>query len=154
MSVFKVLTGSIPYSGCSDTHALERIQAGEKPQRPSDGIADPVWKFLEKCWSMDPTKRPSTAEVCDAFLGFHSFPQVTHIPGARSPIEELPGKLKLQVQAIKISLNKPKQQQFSVRFKYGNRDHTTTRTAPASGDEHSWFAFPPFPPPLSSLRLE
>ena len=69
-------------------------------------------------------------------------------------MEELPGKLKLQAQSIKISLGKPKKQRFSVRFKYGNEDHTTSPTTKTlAGDEHTWFAFrPPPAPPLSLTR--
>jgi len=67
-------------------------------------------------------------------------------------MEELPGKLKLQAQSIKISLNKPRRQRFSVRFRYGNEDHTTSPTTKAlAGDEHTWFAFYPPPAPLLSL---
>jgi len=144
----------MPYSGCSEHIVLQKIKAGERPQRPSDGIADPVWEFLEKCWGGDPTKRPQTAKVRDAFSGFRTLPQATHPSDGRSLIEDLPGKLKLQVQGIRISLNKPKQQQFSVKFKYGDRDHTTAPTTAASGDDYSWSAFHPLLPSLPSLRLK
>jgi len=135
----------MPYSGYNELIVLQKIKAGERPQRPSDGIADPVWEFLEKCWSGDPTKRPPTAEVRDAFSKFRTFPEAT-LPNLRSPIEELPGTLKLQVQAIRISLNKPRKQQFSVEFKYGNKDHTTSFTEAVAGDQHTWFVFRLFPP--------
>jgi len=133
----------MPYSGCSDTLTLLKIQAGEKPQRPSNGIADPVWEFLEKCWGVDPTTRPPTAEVLGAFSEFRSLPQAVHAPEGRSAIEELPGKLKLQVQGIKISLNKPNQQRFYIRFRYGEKDHTTSPTNAVTDDEHIWFVCRP-----------
>jgi len=139
----------MPYSGSSDAATLRKIQAGETPQQPYDGIDDAVWDFLEKCWDSDPSKRPSTAQVSNAFSEFHSLPQVM----PTSAIEELPGKLKLQVQSIKISLDKSKQQQFSIKFKYGTRGHTTALAKPVGGPgEHAWFAVRsllPSPPSLS-----
>ena len=68
---------------------------------------------------------------------------------------ELPGILKLQIQSIQISLNKPKQRKFSVKFKYGNKDHTTSQsTKAADGDEHTWFVFRRFLPSLPPLSFE
>jgi len=137
----------MPYSGCSDTHSLLKVQAGEKPQRPSDGIDDPVWEFLEKCWRGDPTKRPPTANVFDAFSGFRSIPRPVHAPEGRSAIEELPGKLKLQLQGVRISLNKPGRQRFSIRFRYGEKEHTTSPTDGVASGEHTWsVCHPPSPP--------
>jgi len=66
-----------------------------------------------------------------------------HAPDGRSPIEE--GKLKLRIQSIKISLNKQKQRQFFVKFRYENKDHTTSPTKVVAGDEHTWSVFSPFP---------
>ena len=97
--------------------------------RRSYEIPGPVWQLLTKCWSMDGGKRPSAAQVCDAFSRFRA-------------IEELPKILKLEVQSIKIPFAKPKIRQFSVKFKYGKKDYTTTLTAKTTaGDEHTWFVF-------------
>jgi len=60
---------------------MSKVLAGEFPQRPSDGIPGPIWEFLEKCWSMDPTKRPSIVQVHDALSRFQPLPP---------PMEELP----------------------------------------------------------------
>ena len=136
------MTGCAPYSGYSETVILLKIQAGEKPQRPSEGIPDPVWEFLNKCWSSDPMKRPSADQVHENFSKLRSPLEVPHVPKGRLVMEELPGRLKLQAQSIKISLNKPKEQRFSVRFTYGNKGHTTSPTTKvAAGGEHTWFAF-------------
>jgi len=70
-----------PYSGYDDIVAMSKVQAGEFPQRPSDGIPDPIWTFLGECWSSDPTKRPSTAQVHGILSRFRPLPP---------PMEELP----------------------------------------------------------------
>lgn len=131
---------------------LEKIRVGELPQKPS-GIDDTIWEFLRKCWSGDPAKRPPAAQVCDAFLQFGFLPKFTPALKGES-VTELPGKLKLQVQSIKIPLDKSKQPQFAVKLKYGNRDHTTSLAKPMGGSgEHIWFALGLFLPFLPSLNL-
>ena len=133
----------MPYSKYSDAVTLSKIQAGEIPQRPSEGIDDSVWEFLESCWSRDPTKRPPSDRVCDSILQFRSLPQATLATDGRLGMEELPGKLRLRVQSIKISLKKSRQLQLCVKFKYGNKSYTTAPTAKAEGtsDEHIWFVY-------------
>ena len=142
----QVLTGNMPYSKYNDTVTLSMIQAGEIPRKPSEGIDGSVWKFLERCWSRDITERPSSHQIYDSFLQFRSLPQVMPVLDGRSGVEGLPGKLRLQIQSIKISLNKSKQQQLCIRFKYGNRNHTTAPTTKVvdGSDEHVWFAPSPF----------
>ena len=111
------------------------------PKRPSEGTTDPVWQFLEECWSWDPSERPSTTRVYNTLSKFRV-------------IEELPAKLELQVQSIKFSLIRPKKQQFFVKFKYGDKGHTTSlATRAAAGDEYTWFAFCSSPLLLSPLSL-
>ena len=141
--LFLVLTGGVPYSWCDDATALSDIRAGKTPQRLPDGIGDPVRQFLEKCWSRNPRKRPPAAEVYRAFSDFRSI---------RSKVEELPGKLRLQVLSLKIAIIMSKRQQFFVKFRYGKMDHTTSLTTRVpAGDEYTWF--PPRPPPPSLLPL-
>jgi len=154
----QVLTGNIPYAKHNDAVTLSVIQAGEIPQKPSEGMDGTVWEFLEKCWSRDVTKRPSSHQVYDSIFRFRSLPQVIPSLNGRLEMEELPGKLRLQVQSIRISLNKSKQHQLCVKIKYGNRDYTTAPTMKAAGgsDEYVWFAFSLFPSPstLSSPTQE
>ena len=145
LALFQVLTGSIPYSGCDDAVALSKIRAGKQPQRPSEGIPDAVWQFLERCWSMDPRKRPSATQVYNALSKSRSVRPVT---------EELPERLKLEVQSIKISFPGAKKRRFSVKFKYGNKYHITSPTTrTAAGDEHTWFAVHPSSPSPLSLNI-
>ncbi|KAF9648576.1 kinase-like protein [Thelephora ganbajun] len=139
MVAYEVLTGSVPYSECNDAALEFKLTVGEAPRRPSSGITDPIWEFLKKCWSRNPTKRPPIIEVHDAFSLFRN-PRRARVPLRKKLTKVvLPGKLKLQVHSVKISLNNPKQQQFSVKFKYGKKDFTTSLARPMSGlDEHTW----------------
>ena len=133
----------MPYSGCDDIVTLLTIRAGKRPQRPSHGIPDPVWQLLEECWSRDPQERPSVTQVYNILSKFRS---------VRPAIEELPGKLTLQVQGIKISPTRGMGQQFSVKLKYGDNCHTTSLTTITIGDdEYAWFAFRPSLSTLPSL---
>ena len=129
--------------------ALRKIQAEELPQKLL-GIDETVWKFLRKCWSRDPKGRPSTAQVCDAF----SPPQkIVPVPKGRRATD-LPKELWVQVKSIKISLDGSQQQQFSVKFKYGEKDYTTSPVKCVDGSsEHTWFVLCPFLLALLSLNV-
>ena len=112
-----MLTGNVSYSRWNDTATLQEMRAEEMPQQP------PAWKFLGRCWSGDPTKRPPAVHVSNTFSQFRSLPQaVTGCEGLG--IEELLGTSKLKVQSIKISLNKWALQ-FSVKLKYGSKEYTS-----------------------------
>jgi len=133
------LTGSVPYFGWDGVAVLSKIQAGKTPPRPSEGIPDPVWQLLEKCWSRNSQERPSATKIYNTF---------SKISSVRNAVEELPGKLKLQIQSIKLSLARLKGRQFSVRFQYGDKVHTTSLTTGiTAGGEYTWYA-PGSPPPL------
>ena len=131
---------------------LEKILAGELPQR-TPGIDDTVWEFLQKCWSRDPAKRPSTAEAYDAFSQFRLLPKFTPTPEGLS-VTELPERVKLQVRSIKVSFDKSKQQQFFVKLTYGNKDYTTSPTKAMDAlRKHMWFVIRPFLLSLPSPSL-
>ena len=131
-SISQVLTGNRPFDKDDDSAVFSMLQTlGERPQRPSDGSADPIWKVLEKCWHENPFRRPEAAWVYDAFSILHSLP-----PG------KFPWRLKLYVQSIKISLNRPKQGRVYVKFRYRLNNHTTSLTAGVlAGDLYTWFTF-------------
>ena len=121
----------MPHSGCDDDVALCNNRAGKTPERPSKGIPDPVWQLLQKCWSMKPPERPSATQVYNTLSKF--------CPNRRV-IEDLPKKLRLQVQSIKISFAGAKKRRFFVKFKYWGKFHTTSLTAKSKGgDEYTWF---------------
>jgi len=137
MVVYEALTGNAPYSGWNDTAVLEKLRVGEFPQEPS-GIDDMVWEFLQRCWSRDPAKRPSTSQVCDAFSKFSLLPKFIPTPEGK-PATELPGRVKLLFKSIKVPSDRSRQQPFSVKLKYGNKEYTTspTKLLDTSGG-HTW----------------
>jgi len=96
---------------------------------PFSTIPAPVWEFLTECWSAYRYLRPSVAQVCDALSRFRA-------------IEALPTVLKLEVQSINIQFAEPKTRQFSVKFKYGDKNYMTPLTTKTMvGHEHTWFVF-------------
>lgn len=62
--MFQVMSGQQPYADVQNNHQVTiLIFKGKKPARPSSPhIADPLWDFIEKCWS-DTGRRPSAVEV-------------------------------------------------------------------------------------------
>ena len=106
----------------------------------------------QRAYSQDPWKhpRPITQGV-DHGLSSPTWPQL-RVPQESvrralggGVVEALPRKLMLRVQIIKVSFRKPNQP-FSVRFMYGNKNHTTLPATAVSSDEHTWFGFRPSPP--------
>lgn len=127
-----------PYYNWSDSSILPRVQAGETPHRPPGGIDDPVWELLQKCWSLDPAKRPPTVEIYNTLSNLNYRPRAMHTNGL--PVTgELPEKLKLQFLSIKFSPEQSKQQPFCVKLRYGYKDHSTSTTNSVGGSgEHAW----------------
>jgi len=135
----------IPYPECDDAVAMSNIRAGITPVRPPGGISDVVWQLLEECWRTNPWERPSTAKMYKTFSKFRS---------VHKAVGELPRRLKLWVQSVKLSLKEPKKQRVYVKFKYGSNVHITPLTSKVVvGDAYTWFAFHSFPSSLSSLSL-
>lgn len=62
-----------PFPTLGDFAILLRIHQGERPDRPSlaecHGVepSDAAWKYVEKCWSQDPTLRPPMKDIADYF---------------------------------------------------------------------------------------
>jgi len=142
--ISQVLTGNIPYSGCDDAAAISNIQARKSPKRPSEGIYDPVWLFLRECWSMEGRKRPTAAKVYDSFSKFRA-------------TEELPEKLKLEVQSIDIPfIGAEPGPWYQVVVGYGGKGHAVgvisrrreDTTRGTARNENIWFAFRPTKPSL------
>ena len=138
----------MPYSGWKETAVLEMVRVGEPPQRPSK-IDDTVWEFLRKCWSKDPSKRPSTSNLrCP--LAILSSSQVRAcswgIIGDRATGE---GDVDVQEHQSFV-----RQIETTAKLKYGNKEHTAlpTKLFDTSGG-HTWFGPSPFLLSLPSLSL-
>uniref|UniRef100_A0A7I4F256 Protein kinase domain-containing protein n=1 Tax=Physcomitrium patens TaxID=3218 RepID=A0A7I4F256_PHYPA len=59
----KILSGEDPFDGVNTTKELLRIiEKGERLKLPSN--SDDLSKLIEKCWIMDPSQRPSFANIC------------------------------------------------------------------------------------------
>ncbi|KAF9234716.1 kinase-like domain-containing protein, partial [Melanogaster broomeanus] len=58
-----VLSGALPWP--TYTGVQQKLKEGQNPQRPeSPAISDPIWNFIQKCWSpLSPSTRPSAKEV-------------------------------------------------------------------------------------------
>ena len=92
---------------------------------------------------MNPLERPSATQVYNTLSKFCFNPHLMD--------KELPGRWHLGFQSIKIPFTRAKKQQFSVKLKYGDKDHTTrlTMMAEVSDEEYTWFVLQPSPPPIT-----
>ena len=63
---YEIVSGQEPYKekGKSITMAnlVRKVLAGQRPKFV-DGITDPMWKLITRCWSKDPSERPSFEEI-------------------------------------------------------------------------------------------
>jgi len=128
----------MPFSEQDDYTIRLGIRAGETPQRPSAGIDDLVWLFLQECWGSVPSERPSITQVCDTFPQFRSILQTRNTPVGRWAIGDLPSKLKLCVQSLRTSQSKPDRRKFFVKLKYVAQEHTTSPNMGAVDGVYTW----------------
>lgn len=65
MTAIEILTASIPFSHIkSDASVIVSVVAGGRPKRDrSLSIKDEIWVMLERCWDVEPSRRPSMAAV-------------------------------------------------------------------------------------------
>ena len=47
--------------------ALYDIMIGKRPQRPETLTHDGLWGLVQRCWSEQPEKRPTTFELLESF---------------------------------------------------------------------------------------
>ena len=103
----------------------QKVQAGEIPERPSDGITDSFWNLLEECWSKIPAKRPPVLKLCEAMLN--------------AVTEDLPEKLCLHFLYITPTREAviPKLEPLYLKIKYGEMTYETLPMmhAPLRGSE-------------------
>ncbi|KAG8767322.1 hypothetical protein FRC12_006315 [Ceratobasidium sp. 428] len=71
MTLLENMTGELPYADKSDLAVVYAISKGQPPRRretcvlSTSEIGTALWSLLERCWTFDPTSRPSAAEVKD-----------------------------------------------------------------------------------------
>ena len=64
ISFTQVFTGATPFDDRTPEEAMEAIESGEWPLRPTHPtITDELWGLMERCWDQDPLLRPKVSEV-------------------------------------------------------------------------------------------
>ena len=67
MLAIEVFTGTPPFPGCDGEEVIRRILGGTRPELPRNaedvGLTTERWQLLEKCWDLNPAKRPTMEEV-------------------------------------------------------------------------------------------
>ena len=76
MLVVEVFTGDLPFGDVRHETAILMIVRGQRPEKPHDpesrGLTPEMWKFNQKCWHQNPTKRPDINVVSSTWRGFDS----------------------------------------------------------------------------------
>jgi len=102
----EVYTGELPFGDVRHETAIIMIVRGQRPEKPpnadSRGLSPEIWKFIQKCWHPNPTKRPDINAVVSAWRGFdserpHGSPQETetvHREKHQSPAKHTDGSKK------------------------------------------------------------
>ena len=70
ISVTQVLTGAAPFADRTPEKAMEAIESGERPPRPTHlTLTDELWGMMERCWDQGPRLRPKASEVLAGLHG-------------------------------------------------------------------------------------
>lgn len=74
MVAVEVFTGKVPFGNMKNESAVIHIASGKRPPKPQAaeqlGLTAEMWKFIEKCWTANPNKRPTINEVVRTWEGF------------------------------------------------------------------------------------
>ena len=74
MLAVEIFTGNVPFGNIRNETVVIQIAQGKRPAKPQAaeqlGLTTEMWKFIEKCWSTNPTKRPTMDEVVRTWEGF------------------------------------------------------------------------------------
>ena len=66
MVILEVLSGEPPFARDKDFIVMRKVIDGERPRRPEGAFfTNRLWMTLEKCWSPQPTDRPSGEAVLE-----------------------------------------------------------------------------------------
>lgn len=72
MTCLEILTGEHPWMGLKDkevSNELHSGKVGKHPKRPDSrivttrGLSAEMWDLMRKCWSTDPTERPTMTSI-------------------------------------------------------------------------------------------
>lgn len=74
MLAIEVFSGKVPFGNMKNESVVIQIATGKRPAKPQAaeqlGLTVEMWKFIEKCWSANPSKRPTIDEVVRTWEGF------------------------------------------------------------------------------------
>lgn len=65
--LYELAVGKAPFSGLKRAEIEEKIGNGDRPLFPENVPTD-LRDLIEKCWSQDPSKRPTFSEIVDTML--------------------------------------------------------------------------------------
>lgn len=74
MLAVEVFSGKVPFGNLKNESVVIQISSGKRPSKPQAaeqlGLTAEMWKFIEKCWTGNPSKRPTIDEVVRTWEGF------------------------------------------------------------------------------------
>ena len=74
MLAVEVFSGKVPFASMKNESVVIQIANGKRPAKPQAaeqlGLSAEMWKFIEKCWSTSPSRRPTIDEVVRVWEGF------------------------------------------------------------------------------------
>ncbi|OCF45644.1 TKL/TKL-CCIN protein kinase [Kwoniella heveanensis CBS 569] len=79
MSVYEVLTGTVPF-GYIDDNVVRKdimtfvVSGGVRPSRPKD-VETGLWNLITKCWTQDPVQRPTFVEIVEDLSTMYTPPK-------------------------------------------------------------------------------
>lgn len=74
MLAVEVFSGRVPFGSMKNESVVIQIASGKRPAKPPAaeqlGLTAEMWKFIGKCWTANPNKRPTIDEVVRTWEGF------------------------------------------------------------------------------------
>jgi len=74
MLAVEVFTGKVPFGDMKNESVVINIANGKRPAKPQAasqlGLTADMWKLIERCWTANPSKRPTIDEVVRTWEGF------------------------------------------------------------------------------------
>jgi len=69
MTIFEVLTGSVPFTNDRNETVTLKVMRGTRPNRPPSGLSDTLWELLVATWvvqqAQEPPRRPPACTVLE-----------------------------------------------------------------------------------------